>query len=155
MCVINVRCIVVSFPFFHSLSLLSSFLFLFLWFPWFMFPNQPSSPSHHPHPHSNFPVFCSQPPIAVLYWVEDFQHDSESDQWQWISTDGVGVAGGGGGGPTLIDVHAVRHQQKLQNNRLLKVQSVVRVVDGCVLVDGLHRPHALPHHLARSVELNV
>lgn len=108
-----------------------------------------------PHPHSNFPVFCSQPPIAVLYWVEDFQHDSESDQWQWISTDGVGVAGGGGGGPTLIDVHAVRHQQKLQNNRLLKVQSVVRVADGCVLVDGLHRPHTLPHHLARSVELNV
>nr|XP_049463534.1 protein encore isoform X2 [Anopheles coluzzii] len=52
------------------------------------------------------------------------EHDSESDQWQWISTDGVGVAGGGGGGPTLIDVHAVRHQQKLQNNRLLKVQSV-------------------------------
>uniref|UniRef100_A0A182VLK5 R3H domain-containing protein n=1 Tax=Anopheles merus TaxID=30066 RepID=A0A182VLK5_ANOME len=50
------------------------------------------------------------------------EHDSESDQWQWISTDGV--AGGGGGGPTLIDVHAVRHQQKLQNNRLLKVQSV-------------------------------
>ncbi|XP_053677410.1 protein encore [Anopheles nili] len=53
------------------------------------------------------------------------EHDSESDQWQWISTDGGGVAGGGaGGGTTLVDLNAARHQQKLHNNRLLKVQSV-------------------------------
>uniref|UniRef100_A0A182M516 R3H domain-containing protein n=1 Tax=Anopheles culicifacies TaxID=139723 RepID=A0A182M516_9DIPT len=53
------------------------------------------------------------------------EHDSESDQWQWISTDGGGVAGGGAGvGTTLVDLNAARHQQKLQNNRLLKVQSV-------------------------------
>ncbi|XP_035913703.1 protein encore isoform X2 [Anopheles stephensi] len=53
------------------------------------------------------------------------EHDSESDQWPWISTDGGGgVAGGAGVGTTLADLHAARHQQKLQNNRLLKVQSV-------------------------------
>uniref|UniRef100_A0A182WKH5 R3H domain-containing protein n=1 Tax=Anopheles minimus TaxID=112268 RepID=A0A182WKH5_9DIPT len=46
-------------------------------------------------------------------------------EWQWISTDGGGVAGGGAGvGTTLVDLNAARHQQKLQNNRLLKVQSV-------------------------------
>ncbi|XP_058122898.1 protein encore [Anopheles coustani] len=58
------------------------------------------------------------------------EHDSETDQWQWISTDGGGGgggnSGGGGGGAvtTLLDINAARHQQKLQNNRLLKVQSV-------------------------------
>ncbi|XP_049542075.1 protein encore-like isoform X5 [Anopheles darlingi] len=49
------------------------------------------------------------------------EHDSEPDQWQWISTD----VGGGDMGPMLTDMNVgPRHQQKLQNNRLLKVQSV-------------------------------
>ncbi|XP_058066042.1 protein encore [Anopheles bellator] len=59
------------------------------------------------------------------------EHDSESDQWQWISTDGAGGGGAGGGGggggvgTILADLSVTaRHQQKLQNSRLLKVQSV-------------------------------